>query len=246
MNFVSSLSLLSVVFLAAIFPVHSQQCLFQRNVENCPALVKNQTVIPQCGVDGCYNYCNGVLQSCCGPDALRCSVQCPASTTNIVITAGCRLSDANGPGPTPTARPTTRRPTTRPPVPTTPRPAPRPTARPVTRPPVPVTPRPTPRITASPVRVTPRPTTRRPIQSPTGPPAPRPSGTPGFRQCPLRQNTENCARLTVKQAVVPGCGADGCYNYCDNEYRTCCPINSAVCRVSCPASTETTAGCRLS
>jgi hypothetical protein len=125
MRSVVSLLLLSAAFFASIYPVHSQQCVLRRRTENCPRLVRNQPVVASCGPNACYNYCNDRFAGCCAINATRCNVECAPQQVPIVITAGCRLTDA---GP---IRPT---------VPT-PRPAPRPTPRPTPRPVPPTTPR---------------------------------------------------------------------------------------------------------
>lgn len=121
----STFLLLSVLLLVSISTVQSQQCVFRRRTENCPRLVSNQTVVPACGATGCYNYCNNIMTSCCARNATSCSVSCPPQGlgVNIVITAGCLLSDAVPTSPTvapvrpPTVRPTTPPPTVRLPTP---------------------------------------------------------------------------------------------------------------------------------
>jgi hypothetical protein len=84
--------------------------------------------------------------------------------------------------------------------------------------------------------------------SPPSPPAQRPTVFPP--QCYFRENTQNCARLTRNQAVVPSCGVGGCYNYCNDVFTGCCDIDDDECLVRCSVSPTddfpvVTAGCRL-
>ena len=73
-----------------------RQCVFRRNVGNCPRLMSNQTLPTTCGTDGCYNFCNGRYSGCCNVNDMECGVRCSSSTSSsIVITAGCQRSMAS-------------------------------------------------------------------------------------------------------------------------------------------------------
>jgi len=116
-------------------------CPLEENTANCPALVKNQTVVEACGADGCYNYCNGVYAGCCRIN-VGCSLSCSSSGTGstappIVATAGCRLNITSTPTRSPTRFPTkspTKAPTKSPTKAPTKSPTKSPTKRPTRRP----------------------------------------------------------------------------------------------------------------
>jgi len=86
------------------------------------------------------------------------------------------------------------------------------------------------------------------VASGTVAPPPTPPPPPRARQCVMRQNPENCPKLVQNQPVVAGCGANGCYNYCNDEFAGCCGIDDMECSMKCSGivgDLVMTSGCRL-
>ncbi len=82
---------------------------------------------------------------------------------------------------------------------------------------------------------------------PVAPVAPTVAPAMAPRDCVLQANRENCPAVTLNQAPVEGCGANACYNYCDDQFQGCCELDDMECDIQCSGATEPviTAGCRL-